>query len=130
MHALYSTQRTIIKPFVKGIGKNTVFSIKAELWRGHMAFGFRGSSLAFLRLNLGPKTVLSAAMLIAVNTALVVGAGYWSLSLDFDARPQQDCDVTLRTLRLAFAEPYPDARITIRDGVVARIELAKMPEFA
>ena len=48
-----------------------------------MAFGLEGR-FAFLRLNLGPKTVLSAAMLIAVNTALVVGAGYWSLSRDFD----------------------------------------------
>jgi methyl-accepting chemotaxis protein len=40
-----------------------------------MAFGLKGSSLAFLRLNLGPKAVLSAALLIAVNTALVVGTG-------------------------------------------------------
>src|ERR1700686_4720304 len=94
-----------------------------------MAFGLEGR-FAFLRLNLGPKTVLSAAMLIAVNTALVVGAGYWALSRDFDARAAHDIDVNLRTLSLAFAETYPDARITIRDGVVARIELAKMPEFA
>ena len=53
-----------------------------------MAFGLKGSSLAFLRLNLGPKAVLSAALLIAVNTALVVGAGYWSLTRDFDARAE------------------------------------------
>jgi methyl-accepting chemotaxis protein len=94
-----------------------------------MAFGLEGR-FAFLRLNLGPKTVLSAAMLIAVNTALVVGAGYWSLSRDFDARAARDIDANLRTLSLAFAETYPDAKIAIRDGVVARIELAKMPEFA
>jgi methyl-accepting chemotaxis protein len=94
-----------------------------------MAFGLEGR-FAFLRLNLGPKTVLSAAMLIAVNTALVVGAGYWSLSRDFDARAARDIDANLRTLSLAFAETYPDAKIAIRDGVVERIELAKMPEFA
>jgi methyl-accepting chemotaxis protein len=40
-----------------------------------MTFGLKGSRFAFLRLNLGPKAVLSAAILIAVNTALVVGAG-------------------------------------------------------
>ena len=50
-----------------------------------MAFGLKGSSFALLRLNLGPKAVLSAALLIAVNTVLVVGAGYWSLTRDFDS---------------------------------------------
>jgi methyl-accepting chemotaxis protein len=95
-----------------------------------MAFGRKGSSLAFLRLNLGPKAVLSAALLIAVNTALVVGAGYWSLTRDFDARAERDIDVNLRTLTLAFGETFPDAKIAIRDGVVERIEIPKMPEFS
>jgi methyl-accepting chemotaxis protein len=85
-----------------------------------MAFGFEGSSFAFLRLNLGPKAVLSAALLIAVNTALVVGAGYWSLTRD----------ANLRTLTLAFGETFPDAKITIRDGIVERIEIPQMPEFS
>jgi methyl-accepting chemotaxis protein len=57
-----------------------------------MAFGFEGSSFAFLRLNLGPKAVLSAALLIAVNTTLVVGAGYSSLTRDFDTRARRDID--------------------------------------
>src|ERR1700726_4477263 len=95
-----------------------------------MAFGLKGSSLAFLRLSLGPKAVLSAALLIAVNTALVVGAGYWSLTRDFDARAERDIDVNLRTLTLAFGETFPDAKIAIRDGVVERIEIPKMPEFS
>jgi methyl-accepting chemotaxis protein len=95
-----------------------------------MEFGLKGSSLAFLRLNLGPKAVLSAALLIAVNTALVVGAGYWSLTRDFDARAERDIDVNLRTLTLAFGETFPDAKIAIRDGVVERIEIPKMPEFS
>jgi methyl-accepting chemotaxis protein len=95
-----------------------------------MAFGLKGSSFVFLRLNLGPKAVLSAALLIAVNTALVVGAGYWSLTRDFDARAERDIDVNLRTLSLAFGETFPDAKITIRDGIVERIELPKMPEFS
>src|SRR6202166_4688866 len=87
-----------------------------------MAFGFEGSSLAFLRFNLGPKAVLSAALLIAVNTALVVGAGYWSLTRDFDTN--------LRTLSLAFGETFPGAKIAIRDGVVERIEIPQMPKFS
>src|SRR6202045_4909016 len=95
-----------------------------------MAFGFEGSSFAFLRFNLGPKAVLSAALLIAVNTALVVGAGYWSLTRDFDTRARRDIDANLRTLSIAFGETYPTAKIAIRDGVVDRIEIPQMPEFS
>ena len=94
-----------------------------------MALGFKGSRFAFLRLNLGPKAVMSAALLIAVNTALVVGAGYWSLTRDFDARAMHDIDVNLRTLSLAFGETFPNAKVAIRDGIVDRIEIPKMPEF-
>jgi methyl-accepting chemotaxis protein len=95
-----------------------------------MAFGFKGRGFALLRLNLGPKAVLSAALLIAVNTALVVGAGYWSLTRDFDARAERDIDVNLRTLSLAFGETFPDAKIALRDGIVERVEIPKMPEFS
>ncbi len=94
-----------------------------------MAFGFRGKRFALLRLNLGPKAVVSAAILIAVNTALVVGAGYWSLTRDFEARAERDIDVNLRTLSLAFSETFPNAKIAIRDGVVDRVEIPQMPEF-
>src|SRR5258707_5645981 len=95
-----------------------------------MALGFRASRFALLRLNLGPKAVLSAALLIAVNTVLVAGAGYWSLSRDFDTRAQRDIDGNLRTLSLAFGETFPNAKIAVRDGVVDRIEIPQMPEFA
>ena len=95
-----------------------------------MAFGFKGSRFAFFRLNLGPKAVLSAALLIAVNSALVAGAGYWSLTRDFDARAERDIDANLRTLSLAFGEAFPDAKIAIRDGVVQRVEIPRMPEFS
>jgi len=95
-----------------------------------MAFGLGANSFARLRLNLGPKAVISAALLIAVNTALVAGAGYWSLSRDFDTRSLRDIDANLRTLSLAFGETFPDAKIAIRDGVVQRVEIPQMPEFA
>jgi methyl-accepting chemotaxis protein len=94
-----------------------------------MALGFGEGKLAFWRLNLGPKAVMSAALLIAVNTALVVGAGYWSLTRDFDTRAKLDIDANLRTLSLAFGETFPNAKISIRDGVVERVEIPKMPEF-
>src|ERR1700674_5365713 len=94
-----------------------------------MAFGFTGKSFALLRLNLGPKAVLSAALLIAVNSALVVGAGYWSLTRDFDTRAERDIDANLRTLSLAFAESFPNVKIAIKDGVVERVEIPQMPEF-
>src|ERR1700693_2018264 len=95
-----------------------------------MAFGFKGSSFAFFRLNLGPKAVVSAALLIAVNTALVVGAGYWALTRDFDNRAARDIEPNLRTLSLAFGEPFPNAKIAIRDGVVDGIEIPQMPEIS
>src|SRR3984957_16571507 len=95
-----------------------------------MAFGFKGNGLAFLRLNLGPKAIISAALLIALNTALLVGAGYWSLTRDFDIRAERDIDVSLRTLSLAFGETFPNAKITTRDGGVDRIEIPPMPEFS
>ena len=95
-----------------------------------MTFGLKGRRLPFSRLNLGPKAVLSAALLIAINTALLVGAGYWSLTRDFGVRAERDIDLNLRTLSLAFSEAFQEAKITIRDGVVDRIEIPKMPEFA
>ena len=73
---------------------------------------------------------MSAVLLIAINTALLVGAGYWSLTRDFDIRAERDIDLSLRTLTLAFGESFPDARIAIRDGVVDRVEIPKMPEFS
>ena len=42
--------------------------------------------LPSLRLRLGTKAVISAVLLIAVNTALVIGAAYWSLTASVDER--------------------------------------------
>ena len=95
-----------------------------------MTFGLTGRRFPFSRLNLGPKAVMSAALLIAINTALLVAAGYWSLTRDFDIRAKRDIELNLRTLSLAFGETFQDAKITIRDAVVDRIEIPKMPEFA
>ena len=95
-----------------------------------MTFRLKGGHFPFSRLNLGPKAVMSAVLLIAINTALLVGAGYWSLTRDFDIRAERDIDLSLRTLTLAFGESFPDARIAIRDGVVDRVEIPKMPEFS
>src|ERR1700689_2063214 len=95
-----------------------------------MAFGWTGMRFPFSRLNLGPKAVICAALLIAINTALLVGAGYWSLTRDFDIRAKRDIDSNLRALSLAFGETFRDAKITMREGVVDRIEIPRMPEFA
>jgi methyl-accepting chemotaxis protein len=81
------------------------------------------------QFKLGTKAVLCAVLLIAMNTALVVGAGCWSLTSAFNDRALRDIEVSLRTLALAFTEVVPDARITMRDGAVARAEIAKMPDF-
>jgi methyl-accepting chemotaxis protein len=85
---------------------------------------------SLLRLKLGPKAVLSAAFLILINTGLLVGAGYWSLTRDFGLRSERDIELSLRTLTLAFGEASPDAKITLRsDGSVERVVIPKMPEF-
>jgi methyl-accepting chemotaxis protein len=81
------------------------------------------------QFKLGTKAVLCAILLIGMNTALVVGAGYWSLTAAFNERALRDIEVNLRTLALAFAEIVPDARIAMRDGTVARAEIARMPDF-
>ncbi|HZR88109.1 MAG TPA: Cache 3/Cache 2 fusion domain-containing protein [Bradyrhizobium sp.] len=82
-----------------------------------------------LKLRLGTKAVISAIVLIAMNTALVVGAAYWSLSQEFNERALRDIEVNLRTLALAFGESFKDAKITLHEGVVTRIELPQMPEL-
>ena len=88
------------------------------------------SRFARPQLKLGPKAVLSAALLIVINTALLVGAGYWSLTHNFNLRSERDIDLSLRTLTLAFGEAYPDAKITLGgDGSVQRVVISKMPDF-
>src|SRR6478609_12034067 len=81
------------------------------------------------KFKLGTKALLCAVLLIAMNTTLVVGAGYWSLSSVFNDRALRDIEVSLRTLALAFAEVVPDAKITMRAGTVVHAEIRKMPEF-
>lgn len=91
--------------------------------------GLFGKFLPQFKLKLGTKAVVGAVLLISVNTALVVGAGYWSLTSAFNDRALREIEVNLRTLALAFAETVPDAKITMTDGRVVRAEIAKMPEF-
>src|SRR5450432_2441529 len=88
-----------------------------------------GKFLPSLKLRLGTKAVISAILLIAVNTALVVGAAYWSLTSEFGDRALRDIEVNLRTLALTFSETFPDAKITLKDGVVTKAEVPRMPDF-
>jgi methyl-accepting chemotaxis protein len=82
-----------------------------------------------LKLRLGTKAVACAVLLIAVNTALVVGSAYWSLTSEFGERARRDIEVNLRTLALSFAETFGDAKVTMKDGTVTRVEIPRMPEF-
>ena len=88
-----------------------------------------GKFLPSFKFRLGTKAVICAVVLIAVNTALVVGAGYWSLTNEFGGRAFRDIEVNLRTLTLAFGEAFKDAKITFKDGAVSRVEIAAMPEL-
>ncbi len=91
-----------------------------------MAFPLKFPSL---KLKLGTKALICAALLIAANTALVVGAGYWALTNEFAGRARADIEINLRTLGLAFAEAMPDMKVTLKDGEIARAEIRAMPEF-
>src|SRR5947207_7468161 len=93
-----------------------------------MAAVWIGKFVPSLKLKLGTKAVICAIILIAVNTGLVVGAGYWSLSSEFNQRAFRDIEVNLRTLALTFAETFPEAKISINNGAVTKAEIAKMPE--
>ena len=55
-----------------------------------MAFGTGNKSFGFLKFKLGAKATICAALLIAMTTSMVVGAAYWSLSREFDARGKAD----------------------------------------
>ncbi len=93
-----------------------------------MALGW-GKIPGFLRFRLGTKATLCAAILIATSSAMMVGAAYWSLSTEFEARGRSDIETNLRTLSLAFAETYGDAKVTVKDGIVSRAEIPAMPTF-
>ncbi len=103
------------------------------MWTGlggiRMATRSVGKLLPALNLRLGTKAVICAGLLIAMNTALVVGAAYWSLTSEFGDRALRDIDVNLRTLAMTFAETYSDAKITLKDGAVTHVEVSRMPEF-
>ncbi|CAN5213765.1 Cache 3/Cache 2 fusion domain-containing protein [soil metagenome] len=94
-----------------------------------MALRLGKNSFGFLKFKLGTKATICAAVLIAATTSMVVGAAYWSLSTEFEARGKSDVETNLRTLALAFAETYGDAKVTVKDGIVSRAEIPAMPEF-
>ncbi|WP_316213630.1 methyl-accepting chemotaxis protein, partial [Bradyrhizobium sp. SZCCHNR2034] len=82
-----------------------------------------------VKLKLGTKALVGAALVIALNTALVIGAAYWSLTSDFDERAKKDIEGNLRTLALTFAESFKDAKVSLQDGSVVRIEIPAFPEL-
>ncbi|GLH81780.1 methyl-accepting chemotaxis protein [Bradyrhizobium sp. SSBR45G] len=82
-----------------------------------------------VKLKLGTKALIGAAVVIAVNTALVVGAAYWSLSSDFADRAKRDIEGNLRTFALTFTETFKDAKVSVQNGAVTRIEIPAIPEI-
>ncbi|UFZ06338.1 Cache 3/Cache 2 fusion domain-containing protein [Bradyrhizobium ontarionense] len=82
-----------------------------------------------VKLKLGTKALICAAVVIALNTALVVGAAYWSLTSDFADRAKRDIEGNLRTFALTFTETFKDAKVSVQNGVVTRIEIPAIPEI-
>nr|WP_210261997.1 Cache 3/Cache 2 fusion domain-containing protein [Bradyrhizobium aeschynomenes] len=79
-------------------------------------------------MKLGTKALIGAVVVIALNTALVVGAAYWSLTSDFNERAKRDIEGNLRTFALTFAETFKDAKVGVQNGAVTRIEIPAIPE--
>ncbi len=88
---------------------------------------WEGEDVSF-KLKLGTKALIGAVVVIALNTALVVGAAYWSLTSDFNERAKRDIEGNLRTFALTFAETFKDAKIGVQNGAVTRIEIPAIPE--
>ncbi|MDU1689061.1 MAG: Cache 3/Cache 2 fusion domain-containing protein [Bradyrhizobium sp.] len=82
-----------------------------------------------LKLKLGTKALIGAAVVSALNTALVVGAAYWSLSSDFADRAKRDIEGNLRTFALTFAETFKDAKVSMQNGAVTRIEVPTISDI-
>ncbi|SMX58137.1 putative methyl-accepting chemotaxis protein (MCP) [Bradyrhizobium sp. ORS 285] len=82
-----------------------------------------------VKLKLGTKALIGAVVVIALNTALVVGAAYWSLTNDFADRAKRDIEGNLRTFALTFAETFKDAKVSVQNGAVTRIEIPAIPEI-
>ncbi|CCD98549.1 Cache 3/Cache 2 fusion domain-containing protein [Bradyrhizobium sp. STM 3809] len=82
-----------------------------------------------VKLKLGTKALIGAVAVIALNTALVVGAAYWSLTNDFAERGKRDIESNLRTFALTFSETFKDAKVSVQNGVVTRIEIPAIPEI-
>jgi methyl-accepting chemotaxis protein len=80
------------------------------------------------KVKLGTKALICAAVVIALNTALVVGAAYWSLTSDFTDRAKRDIEGNLRAFALTFAETFKDAKVSVQNGAVTRIEIPAIPE--
>ncbi|CCD92601.1 putative methyl-accepting chemotaxis protein [Bradyrhizobium sp. ORS 375] len=82
-----------------------------------------------VKLKLSTKALVGAVVVIALNTALVVGAAYWSLTNDFADRAKRDIEGNLRTFALTFNETFKDAKVNVQNGTVTRIEIPAIPEI-
>jgi len=80
--------------------------------------------------SLGTKAVVFTGVLVALSTTSVILAAYWALSDQFASKARTDVDINLRTLALTYAETYRDAKATIENGAVARVEAPAMPAFS
>jgi methyl-accepting chemotaxis protein len=85
--------------------------------------------VALPKLSLGTKAVLLAAVLVILAAASVVFAAYQTLSGSFEERARANVEVNLRTLSLAFAEAFPDAKVRLDHDNVTQVDMPAMPTF-
>jgi methyl-accepting chemotaxis protein len=83
----------------------------------------------FDRLSLVSRALILIGFVVALTTACVVAAAYWALSNEFAVKAHDDIEVNLRTLTLAFADKYSNAKVLMADDKVVRIEAPAIPAF-
>ena len=81
-------------------------------------------------LSLVTRALILIGLVVALTTTCVIGAGYWALKDQFQPKAHDDIETTLRTLVLTYAEAYPDSKITVEGGQIARVQVSGFPAFA
>jgi methyl-accepting chemotaxis protein len=68
---------------------------------------------------------------VALTTACVVGAAYWALNNQFNAKAREDIEAVLRTLTLVYADTYKDTKVEMKPGDrVGRVVASGFPTFS
>jgi methyl-accepting chemotaxis protein len=81
----------------------------------------------FSGYSLANRAIILIGLVVAMTTACVMGAAYWALSIEFNAKARDDIETNLRTLALVYAEKFPDTKLKLEGNKVVRAEAPSFP---